>query len=202
MTPPTSRSLLDPPRVDPVSSVDALVALLERSMGMPDADVDPDPVDIGHHSLQCAVILAGSHPDDDELVAAGLVHDLGHVVAPGCSAAHGDVAAAMLSGLLGPRVARLVALHVPAKRYLAAEPDYAAALSDGSTASLAVQGGPMVAAERTAMEADPDLESALTLRRADEAAKVPGADVPGLAHWVPLLERVAARCSATSGVSA
>lgn len=204
MTQPSSpRTLLDPPRVEPITTVAALVALLDRSMGLPDADVDPDPVDVGSHSLQCAALLAASHPDDEELVAAGLVHDLGHVAAPGCSAAHGDVAAGMVADLLGTRVARLAALHVPAKRYLAArEPGYVASLSGGSTVSLAVQGGPMGAAELAALEAEADLPAALALRRADEAAKVPGAVVPGVGSWVPLLERVAARPSATPEVSA
>jgi hypothetical protein len=36
-----------------------------------------------------------------------------------------------------------------------------------------------------------ELGDALTLRRADEAAKVVGAAVPGLDHWRPVVERVA-----------
>ena len=51
--------------------------------------------------------------------------------------------------LLGDRVAALVELHVPAKRYLVTVDDsYGAALSAGSTASLARQGGALDDAER------------------------------------------------------
>ncbi|MGW7575649.1 hypothetical protein [Streptomyces sp. NPDC054765] len=39
---------------------------------------------------------------------------------PGDEAQHGDHAAAAAAGLPGPRVARLLALHIPAERYLAA----------------------------------------------------------------------------------
>jgi predicted HD phosphohydrolase len=33
----------------------------------------------------------------------------------------------------------------------------------------------------------------VALRTADDDAKVPGADVPGLDHWLPVIRSVAAR---------
>ncbi len=181
--------------VVPAASVDQLCELLASCAGRFDSlGPDGDPVDILAHSLQCAEVLAGVAPDDHELQVAGLVHDLGHVVTPGEAIAHGRTGAAYVRPLLGARVARLTELHVPAKRYLVAtDAGYASALSDGSARSLAVQGGALDAREQSALEADADLADALTLRRADEAAKVVGREVPGIDRWRPVLEQVAGR---------
>jgi predicted HD phosphohydrolase len=152
---------------------------------------DGDPIPILPHSLQCAARLSEVAPDDEELIVAGLVHDIGHRLQPAHPVEHGIVAAEAVRDLLGDRVATLVELHVPAKRYLVTVDDgYRDSLSTGSIASLARQGGTLDDAERTALEQRPELEDALTLRRADEAAKDPDAVVPGLVHWRPLVERV------------
>ena len=77
------------------------------------------------------------------------------------------------------------------KRYLCArEEDYHARLSAGSVRSLALQGGPMSEAQANSFESTPGHEAALALRRWDEYAKIPGLDVPGFAHYRPLLERL------------
>lgn len=182
-------------RVDvvPAASVDELLDLLADCDGRFDSlGPDGDPIDILAHSLQCAAVLRDVAPDDVELQVAGLVHDLGHAVTPGEAAAHGITGAAYVRPLLGARVARLTALHVPAKRYLVAvDTGYAAHLSGGSTRSLAVQGGAVTEAERAELECDPHLPDALRLRRADEAAKVIGKVVPGLDTWRGPLEAVA-----------
>jgi predicted HD phosphohydrolase len=89
-------------------------------------------------------------------------------------------------------VAVLVELHVPAKRYLVTvSPEYAEALSAVSVATLAAQGGPLTPGEVATFYPSPHWSDALTLRRADDAAKVPGRRVPGLDHWLPALRRVA-----------
>ena len=90
-------------------------------------------------------------------------------------------------------MARLTVLHVPAKRYLVAtDAEYAAELSDGSALSLEFQGGVMTPAEAAEFAADPHGPDAARLRRADEAAKVIGREVPGLDHWAPIVQAVAA----------
>ena len=180
--------------VSAAATVDELFAVLERSHGVWDApDGLGDPVDILDHSLQCANVLAAYAPEDPELQVAGLVHDLGHVVTPEHWAEHGVTGAAYVRELLGPRVARLTELHVPAKRYLVmTDPTYAASLSAGSALSLEVLGGGLSAAEVAELAADPDLADALTLRRADEAAKAIGAEVPGLDRWRPVVDQVVA----------
>ena len=83
-------------------------------------------------------------------------------------------------------------LHVAAKRYLCAtEPGYAAALSPASVYTLGVQGGPMHGAELAEFEANPYAAAAVRVRRWDDAAKDPEAQVPPLEHFVPVLRALA-----------
>ena len=102
------------------------------------------------------------------------------------------VRALRANGVPVERVAALVELHVPAKRYLVTvDPAYREELSDGSAVSLARQGDVLSHDERAALERNPQLRDATALRRCDERAKVPGLDVGGLARWRPVVERVA-----------
>ena len=145
------------------------------------------------HLLQCAHVLAACRPDDDELAVAGLVHDLGHVLGDGGEDRHGEVAADFLRPLLGDRVADLVALHVPAKRYLMAVADgYGELLSPASAASLSDQGSAMSVDEQRSFETHPRAADAVLLRKADDLAKQAGRPVPGLDRWWPLLEDLVA----------
>jgi gamma-butyrobetaine dioxygenase len=68
---------------------------------------------------------------------------------------------------------------------------YAAGLSPGSIRSLARQGGPHSPAEAAAFESAPGSADAVALRRWDDAGKVDGLAVPGLATYRPLLEALA-----------
>jgi predicted HD phosphohydrolase len=144
------------------------------------------------HGLQCAFELERVRPDDRELQLAGLVHDIGHRFGP--DEEHGALGAEKVRGLLGDRVACLVDAHVPAKRYLAAtEAPYRSQLSAESTRTLGVQGGPFSPEEIASFLSVPHAADAIALRRADEAAKVPGRPVPSLAHWAPILRDCAER---------
>jgi predicted HD phosphohydrolase len=142
------------------------------------------------HGLQCAFELATLRPSDPELQLAGLVHDIGHRFGP--DETHGVLGAERVRGLLGDRVAGLVEAHVPAKRYLVAtDSSYRARLSSESTRTLGVQGGPLAPDEVASFLSWPHAADAIALRRADEAAKVPGRQVPPLDHWVPKLRDAA-----------
>lgn len=183
-------------RLPSVESVDGLMSLLADCEDAWDTlDRSGDPVDILSHGLQVAAVLAERYPDDEELQIAGLVHDVGHHLCPGDEAGHGEHGGAVVAGLLGPRVARLVALHIPAKRYLAAT-DPGLTLSPESARTLDCQGGAMTPQEAAAFEADPDFTAAVALRRADDAGKVVGLSVPGLDRWRPVASAVAAAASA------
>jgi predicted HD phosphohydrolase len=152
----------------------------EETAGLSDLD----------HGLQCAFELARARPDDPELQLAGLVHDIGHRFGP--DEDHGVLGAERVRELLGDRVAGLVEAHVPAKRYLVTtDASYRSQLSAESTRTLAVQGGVLGADELSSFMSCRYAADALELRRADDAAKVPGRSVTTLDHWVPVLREVA-----------
>src|SRR5262245_60298712 len=172
---------------DPARSVDDIIDVLVGA-----GDAADDNVTAVEHALQCAAVLAAQHPGDEELHVAGLLHDIGHLLVPGDDAGHGDHAAGYLRPLLGDRIADLVALHVPAKRWLVTvDDDYRARLSDESTRTLRTQGDAMSLGERAAFEAHPCWDDAVTLRRADDDAKEPGRLAGAVDDWVPVLQRLA-----------
>jgi gamma-butyrobetaine dioxygenase len=160
-----------------------------------------EPVTQAEHMRQSAW-LAEESGAPDHLVAAALLHDVGHfcgdvraaALMSGTDNAHQESGAAWLSQWFGPEVTEPVRLHVDAKRYLCAtEPAYLAALSPASIYTLGVQGGQMSAAEAHLFAALAHAGDAVALRRLDDQAKVPGAPAPSLAHFFPLLERLATR---------
>jgi predicted HD phosphohydrolase len=141
------------------------------------------------HGLQCAYELSVVQPDDTELQLAGLVHDIGHKF--GNDEEHARLGAEALRPALGNRVAFLVGAHVDAKRYLVTtNPHYRSCLSSISLHSLALQGREMSSAELDEFSSSQWAGDAIALRRADEAAKVPGRVVPPLERWIPLMKGV------------
>ena len=177
-----------------IATVGELMVVLGECAGVWDMpDRSGDPVDILDHDRQCAELLRRDFPADEELQVAGLVHDIGHLLRPGDDAGHGRHGADAVRELLGERVARLVELHVVAKRYLVAtDAVHAEQLSASSRRTLIAQGGPMTAAEVREFERDPEFAAAVALRRADDAGKVVGLVVASLESWRPVVERVAA----------
>jgi predicted HD phosphohydrolase len=171
------------------SSLDDVVDVLKAAPGYDLTEGDGIHHDLLDHSLQTAAVLRTSYPEDLELQLAGLVHDIGHILWPRLDEVHASVAAAFVRPVMGERIAELVRLHVPAKRYLVTtEPEYGAALDRGSIVSMERQGGAMTGPEIRDFEAEPLCADAVVLRRADEAGKVPGRSVPGLESWLaPLL---------------
>jgi predicted HD phosphohydrolase len=146
------------------------------------------------HGLQTAAILERDHPEDLELQIAGLVHDVAHPWDGPGQPRHGEMGAIAVRALLGSRVAALVEGHVPAKRYLTTvRPEYLGLLSSGSVATLKAQGGMLDTDEVAAFESRPHWAAMVELRLADDGAKVPGAVVPGLDHWRPVLRALCAR---------
>lgn len=160
-----------------------------------------EPVTLAAHMLQAAALAerAGAAP---ALVAAALLHDVGHLTGAvagralmaGTDSRHGEAGARWLAQWFGPEVTEPVRLHVAAKRYLcAAEPGYRARLSPASEFTLGVQGGPMTAAEIAAFGAGGHGRAACELRRWDDRAKDPAAVVPPLARYAPLLDALQRR---------
>lgn len=154
------------------------------------------------HALQSAA-LAEAAGSDDTLIAAALLHDVGHLVLRDhvpigqeleVDHRHEEAGADLLAELFGPEVAEPVRHHVAAKRYLCSvEDEYLGRLSPASIRSLEVQGGPMSPDEVEAFGSSPWSPQAVQVRRWDDEAKVAGADVPSLENWELLLHDVARR---------
>src|SRR5262249_4940556 len=139
-----------------------------------------EPVSQEEHALQTAY-LAVQEEAADALVVAALLHDVGHllhglpedVAEHGIDGHHEAVGEAWLSRHFGPEVTEPVRLHVAAKRYLCAvDPEYGQQLSQASLQSLALQGGPMSAAEIREFEQHAYFREAVRLRRWDDRAKI------------------------------
>ena len=133
------------------------------------------------HGWQCARLArrAGAGP---ALQLAAWLHDLGHLLTDhagtptmrGIDDGHEHLAARLLNETFGPAVAEPVALHVQAKRCLVQmQTSYLQRLSADSRRSLALQGGPMSAAEAAAFLGQSHAQDALRLRAWDDAAKDP-----------------------------
>ena len=165
-------------------------AIAELFAGPGARDYLGEPVTIGSHMRQ-AGHLAEAAGADGSLVAAALLHDIGHLRNE-TDSRHGDAGAQWLSQWFGAAVTEPVRLHVAAKRYLCAtEPGYFGLLSTESVRTLALQGGPMTAGQAAAFEAMPFARDAVAVRRWDDEAKDPALTPPEFAHFAPLLVRLA-----------
>ncbi len=147
------------------------------------------------HALQAA-LLAENADCAPSLIAAALLHDIGHMVhglgenpaGEGVDDRHEILGHAYLTRFFGADVCEPVRLHVAAKRYLCGtEPDYFNRLAPDSVQSLALQGGPMSNEEAAAFRSLPYAEDAVRLRRFDEGAKVKNWPTPSVAHFTPYL---------------
>jgi len=143
------------------------------------------------HACQAAC-LAERAGAGAALVVAALVHDVGHLLhrlpddAPdrGIDDLHERIGADWLAAKFPATVVAPVRLHVPAKRYLCiVEEAYLAGLSPPSLTSLALQGGPMSAAEVADFERLPFFADAVRLRRWDDQAKVSGLPTLPFEHF-------------------
>jgi phosphonate degradation associated HDIG domain protein len=149
------------------------------------------------HALQAAMLaeLDGQPP---EVIAAALLHDIGHLLHGfgedyldhHINDQHENLGARFLAHAFGPAVTEPIGLHVPAKRYLCTvRPEYLTTLSPASVRSLELQGGTMTADEVQMFEAHPHFAIALTIREYDDRAKIVGLATPPYAHFRSYLEK-------------
>jgi [1-hydroxy-2-(trimethylamino)ethyl]phosphonate dioxygenase len=157
-----------------------------------------EPVTIAEHMLQGAM-LAEKDGASDELVAAALLHDIGHFTSEFGTYTpddtedrhHDEAGAQVLAPFFPPVVTECVRMHVAAKRYLCStDPSYFAKLSSASVHTLSLQSGPMTPAEVSAFERNPYFREAVRVRLWDEGGKVSGAQTRGIREYAPLLQRV------------
>ena len=148
------------------------------------------------HALQCAS-LAERLGASDALIAASLLHDIGHFLEPDFETAskpeedmqHEELGNLFLSAWFGENVTVPVKLHVAAKRYLCAtDPDYFSKLSPASVHSLELQGGPMDTEEINKFESYAFYQDAVRLRVWDDLAKDPQSDTADVGHFMQYVE--------------
>lgn len=156
------------------------------------------------HAWQCGQLAqhAGATP---ELQLASWLHDVGHLMTDlqgsptldGIDDLHENRGAQAIHALWGPEVAEPVRLHVPAKRFLVAtHPGYADTLSPDSVRSLALQGGPMDAAEVAQFRSNPYARDAQQLRSWDDNGKRLGWFAVDVHHALTELQALMQRVSA------
>ena len=150
------------------------------------------------HALQSAA-LAESEEASSSLIAASLLHDIGHLVdkrfeigqQKDVDRHHEDIGAAYLSRFFPAGVTEPIRLHVPAKRYLCyVEQGYFQSLSPASVRSLGLQGGAFSASEAADFIGQPQAAEAVRLRRWDDLAKVQGLETPPLEHFMSYVAQV------------
>lgn len=160
-----------------------------------------EAVSMSEHMLQCA-LLAERAGAADALIAAALLHDIGHYtnefpddsLERGIDNHHDEAGAAAIGAFFPPVVTQCVRWHVAAKRYLCAtDPGYFSRLSPASVHTLQLQGGPMDQAEVAGFRRTADLDAILQVRVWDDQAKIAGLKTPDFAHYAPLLQRVVDR---------
>src|ERR1044072_6626110 len=123
-----------------------------------------------------AARLAEQEGYDEEVILAAFLHDIGHI----CVSAkennamdgwgikdHEEIGAGYLREKgFSKRLARLVASHVEAIRYLTwKDPQYYEQLSDASKEPLEYQGGPILTDEARAFEAHPLFSLIIKMRQ-------------------------------------
>lgn len=149
------------------------------------------------HALQAADLAKKNHASDS-LIAASLLHDVGHLLhdlpemasEDGIDDIHEELAARFLKDFFIEAVTEPVKLHVQAKRYLCAvESGYYESLSQPSKTSLALQGGIMSEHEIRDFQLNPYYQDAVSLRKWDDLAKVPNLDCPDLSEYIVSIEK-------------
>lgn len=173
----------DPTAVPLEASVDDVLSeVLEALRAVEHLPYNGEAVDQLQHALQSAALARASGAGSATVVAA-LLHDIGRSpLVAGEYPDHDAVAEAWLADRVGSKAAWLAGRHVAAKRYLrAVDPAYP--VSETSARTLAQQGGPMNEAEVGDFVRHPWWQEAVELRRWDDAAKVPGLDVPGIGSY-------------------
>jgi predicted HD phosphohydrolase len=145
-----------------------------------------EPISQLEHAVQTAQLAQRGHPNDPEFILAAFLHDFGHLcLSPDGGMDgygvwnHEAIGAQALRDLgFSEKIARLVAGHVQAKRYLVSTDEaYYQGLSEASKITLEKQGGLLSPEEREDFEQDPLFDLHIALRRLDEQAKVAGQTV-------------------------
>jgi phosphonate degradation associated HDIG domain protein len=174
----------------------SLAAIVALMVAQGHQHYDGEAISQLDHALQCAT-LAEAANRSSELIAACLLHDIGHLVpsvaGTGVDGDGGDRheqrAMPWLQGLFGAAITEPIRLHVAAKRYLCVtDRTYWASLSPASQQSLERQGGIFSRDDAAGFIRQPYAREAVQLRQWDDRAKTPHLKTPDLHHFIPILQ--------------
>ena len=183
-----------------MKDTNTLITLLREMIGAKGGNLyGGEQITQEQHALQCAQ-FAEDAGAAKPLIAAALLHDIGHLLEHDFEAAlereedrfHENMGDAFLKQWFGPEVTEPVRLHVASKRYLCAiDPDYFAKLSPASVHTLRIQGGPMSAEEVKEFETNDNYREAVRLRIWDDLGKDPEMKTASLDHFLDIVREVA-----------
>jgi phosphonate degradation associated HDIG domain protein len=141
------------------------------------------------HACQSAQ-YAEQDGNDDEVILAAFLHDIGHLIADDSMIGYGVVkheekgAEYLHSNGFSDKIILLVKSHVEAKRYLCfALKSYYKQLSEASKKTLNFQGGPMSVKEAEVFERHPLKLLIIKMRTWDEMAKDINKPLPDLKKY-------------------
>ncbi len=172
---------------------DEIITLYEK---FGSEDYIGEPVSQIEHMCQCAELAEAGGADRDTVLAA-FFHDIGHLcefAKPEDGLQHMDRFGIVNHEKLGgdylrskgfsENIAKMVASHVEAKRYLTFKDlEYYNLLSEASKKTLVHQGGIMTESEAAAFESDLLCNQYVALRKWDELAKVEHKPLPALTKY-------------------
>jgi hypothetical protein len=142
-----------------------------RMLLLPLENVKQSPVyhpegDVLYHLLQVFELARDERPYDEEFLLAALLHDIGKGLDP---AQHVEAALSALDGLITERTRFFIEHHMHAQDY---------------------QSGKLGFRMRRELEASPDFEDLLLLRRLDNAGRVPGVTVGSVDEALDFLKEL------------
>lgn len=164
------------------------------------------------HALQCALLAAKECKTDDEMIVAGLFHDIGHLWGITIkSEKMGDLGILKHAEIGGEhlkkygfsnRICELVSSHVLAKKYLVTiDENYYNNLSEASKETLKFQGGKMTDEELKKFNENPNKNAILLLRSFDEKSKIKDLQVPTFESYRCLIQKQLHENFKTSGLT-
>lgn len=148
------------------------------------------------HMLQCAT-LAKKNEENDEIILACLLHDVGHFLEEDDMDGYGvkdngKIGAKYLKELgFNKNICKLVEKHTDAKRYLVTKKlnNYYDKLSEVSKKTFEYQGGKMSSEELKKMDRNNRLMDIIKVRQYGDRAKNPNKGPYKIETFVPLLEK-------------
>lgn len=178
-----------------LKSVDDIMQLYKEEGGR---DYGED-ITMTEHAVQTA-LLARNEGYDEEVQAACLLHDIGHMLGTRLSYKQMDEYGTMEHEVVGEKVLRdmgfskkvtdLVRFHVDAKRYLvSAEPEYYNRLSEVSKKTLEFQGGKMNEEEMRNFEKEEHFKEIIMLRKWEEHGKQKDLEMPTFESFKETIEK-------------